>query len=169
MKKIIFIGLILFSFSAFSLDVDLDFEREMCQTLMKEVPKQRGLSIWFDTPVGDWSNVTDWTSTFSSCHIDPETFDYDNVVIKVKVNNVYEPTGNVWRVPYHSKVDAEIRCLFSSNYEWECLYQNAATFDAQFLRIVLQQGTGITDSTWFRSYAPDVFLSKSKSIVNKWY
>lgn len=166
---ILYLIMALVSINTKAIELDTEFERAICDELIKQVPKQRGRSIWFDTPVSGWDNPTNWTYYSESCSVEAESFDYDNVVIHLFSDKYYTPVGSTWTVPYHTQVDASIRCLITSNYEWECLYQEAHVFDAQFLRIVLQQRTGVTDSTWFKDAAPSIFLNTAKEFMNQWY
>lgn len=167
-KFFVVISSLFISINVMALEIDPVFEKAMCDQMIDVIPKQKGFSYWRDTEVLDWKDETIWTEFTETCTIDPASYEFDTVTINLFADKNYVPTGSIWTTPYHSRVDAQIKCLFTSNYEWECLYQNAAYFDAQFLRIVVtQQHMGFTDSTWFKENAAAVFLNRAKTTIEE--
>ncbi|WP_396587712.1 hypothetical protein [Bermanella sp. R86510] len=155
-----------FSNSLHAIEVDVGLETSLCESIKSLIPKQKGFSLWVDTEVTQFTDISDWSDYEEYCFIKEDTYDYDNIDIEIFSEKYLSGEDSEYSVPLHVSLRASIRCLFTSQYEWECLFSDATKFDAKFLRyVVIQPSASFYDTTYFSNTTPNIILENTRKKI----
>jgi hypothetical protein len=145
-KKIIYTALILSFFSDLGLanPSRTQVETQICKSLeefrvSEYTPSLILLSLLPSQGSGHFSNIINWSNYFNENYSNqfPEYSELSSCAITNWSDNTFELSFIFYEINKYkdesiwNKVDADVKCLFSSNYEWECLYQ-ASIFDIRY-------------------------------------
>lgn len=156
---ILFIFIQISSNNIWAIPIDTDFESALCSNILGAVPKQTAVSVTPGSGILGWYDDYHWESNVMNCSLVPEDYNYDSFTIKIFVDRyVLTKPGP----SFVTKIDSTVKCLFTSNYEWECLYQES-NFESGYTHYYLQFNYG----EWIE-LDQKVLLDNAKNVTDEY-